>query len=145
MIWGRSRKDREVAGRFVAAVNAHDLAALGDLMTDDFAYIDSWREGIVGRDKVLAAVGVLFATDPDFGIEVERTSFRAPHVMMSGTVSSMQFGEARRAVWRARCEGGRLAEWQSWAEGGPPPMSRTLAPGAVRDLSDRAEDKPDEI
>lgn len=145
MIWGRSRKDREIAGRFVAAVNAHDLTALGELMTEDFAYIDSWREGIVGRDNVLAAVRVLFASDPAFGIEVERTSYREPHVLMSGTVNSAQFDDKRRAVWRARCEGDRLAEWQSWAEGGPPPLSRTLAPDEVRDLSDRAGEKPDSI
>lgn len=143
MVWGRSRRDKATAQRFVEAVNAHDLNALGQLMTDDFAYIDSWREGIVGRDKALAAVGVLFATDPEFGIDVERSSFRDPHVLMSGTVSSIQFGDKRRAVWRALCEGNCLAEWQSWAEGGPPPMSRTLAPDAARDLSDRAADKPD--
>lgn len=145
MLWGRSRRDQEVASRFVAAVNAHDVEALGSLITDDFAYIDSWREGVVGRDKVLAAVRVLFANDPQFGIAVERSSYRDPHVLMSGTVSSVQFGDNRRAVWRARCEGDRLAEWQSWAEGRPPPMTRTIAPDAVRDLSDRAEDKPESI
>lgn len=145
MVWGRSRRDKATAERFIAAVNAHDLDALGQLMTDDFAYIDSWREGIVGRDNVLAAVGVLFASDPEFGIEVERKSYRDPHVLMSGRIASTQFGDKRRAVWRARCDGDRLVEWQSWAEGGPPPMSRTLAPQAVRDLSERADERPDSI
>ena len=145
MLWGRSRKEKEVARRFVAAVNAHDIEALGSLITDDFAYIDSWREGVVGRDKVLAAVSVLFANDPHFGLDVERASFRDPHVLMSGTVRSVQFGDKRRAVWRARCDGDRLAEWQSWAEGRPPPMSRTLSPGDVRDMSDRAQDRPQSL
>ena len=145
MVWGRSRRDKATAERFVAAVNAHDLDALGRLMTEDFAYIDSWREGIVGRDSVLAAVRVLFENDPGFGVEVERKSFRDPHVLMSGRITSVQFEDKRRAVWRARCDGDRLAEWQSWAEGGPPPLSRTLAPDAVRDLSDRALDKPESI
>jgi len=143
MVWGRSWRDKATAERFVAAVNAHDLEALGSLMTEDFAYIDSWREGIVGRDKVLAAVGVLFATDPGFGIEVERKSYRDPYVLMSGRITSVQFADKRRAVWRALCDGDRLAEWQSWAEGGPPPMSRILAPEAVRDLSERATEPPD--
>ena len=142
-MWGRSRRDKATAERFVAAVNAHDLDALAGLMTDDFAYIDSWREGIVGRDNVLAAVRVLFATDPGFGIEVERKSYREPHVLMSGRITSAQFADKRRAVWRALCDGDRLAEWQSWAEGGPPPMSRMLAPDDARDLSDRATDPPD--
>lgn len=145
MVWGRARKDKATAERFVAAVNAHDLDALGALMTDDFAYIDSWREGIVGRDNVLAAVAVLFAADKGFGIEVERKFYRAPHVLMSGKVISMQFADKRRAVWRARCDGDRLAEWQSWAEGGPPPLARTLAPEHARDMSDRATDPPERI
>ncbi len=143
MVWGRSRRDKATAERFVAAVNAHDLDGLAALTTDDFAYIDSWREGIVGRDKVLAAVSVLFAADPAFGIEVERMSFRSPHVLMSGKITSAQWGEGQRAVWRALCEGDRLAEWQSWAEGGPPPMSRSLAPDEARDMSHRATERPD--
>lgn len=145
MVWGRSRRDKATAERFVAAVNAHDPDALAGLMTEDFAYIDSWREGIVGRDNVLAAVQMLFAADPGFGIEVERTSYRQPHVLMSGRITSAQFSDKRRAVWRALCDGDRLAEWQSWAEGGPPPMSRTFAPEAVRDLAHRAKDKPDPV
>ena len=143
MVWGRGRRDKATATRFVAAVNARDLTTLAAMTTDDFAYIDSWREGIVGREKVLAAVEALFASDPDFAIDVERMSFRNPHVLMSGTISSTLFAESRRAVWRAICDGDRLAEWQSWAEGGPPPMSRTFAPKEVQDLSDRAIDLPD--
>jgi hypothetical protein len=144
-MWGRGNKAKAIARRFVTALNAHDSDGLEALMSEDFAYIDSWREGVVGRDKVIAAVRGLFAVDPVFGVEVERMSYRDPHVLMSGLITSKQFGEGRRAVWRAKCDGDRLSEWQSWAEGGPPPMSRALAPGEARDLSDRATDKPENI
>ena len=143
MFWGRAYKEKALVARFVAALNAHDGDALEGMMTEDFAYIDSWREGVVGRDKVLAAVRTLFASDPEFGVSIEKTGYRAPHVLMSGTVRSVSFGENRRAVWRVRCTGERVAEWQSWAEGGPPPMSRTLAPEFAKDLSDRAGERPD--
>lgn len=143
MFRGRAYKHKALVARFVEAINAHDAEALEPMMTEDFAYIDSWREGVVGREPVIAGIRVLFASDPEFGVSVEKTSYRAPHVLMSGTVSSARFGESRRAVWRVRCEGDRVAEWQSWAEGGPPPMSRMLAPQAARDLSERATDKPD--
>jgi hypothetical protein len=142
MFRGRAQRDKALVNRFVAALNAHEADALEALLTEDFAYIDSWREGVVGRERVMAAVRKLFAADPQFGIEVERQSYRAPHVLMSGTVTSAQFGESRRAVWRALCAGDKMAEWQSWAEGGPPPMSRALAPEHTRDLSDRAIEKP---
>lgn len=143
MFWGRAYKEKALVARFAAAINAHDASALESMMTEDFAYIDSWREGVVGRDRVLTAIRKLFASDPEFGVFIEKSSYRAPHVLMSGTVSSIQFGENRRAVWRVLCQGDRVAEWQSWAEGGPPPMSRMLAPEATRDLSHRAGEKPD--
>lgn len=142
MLWDRTSKHKALVARFVAAINAHDADALYALMTEDFAYIDSWREGVVGRDVVVAAIRALFASDPQFGVSIEKTSYRSPYVLMSGTVNSKQLGESRRAVWRVLCRGNRVAEWQSWAEGGPPPMSRMLAPEAARDLSDRATPKP---
>lgn len=143
MFWGRAYKDKALVARFVEALNAHDADALESLIADDFAYIDSWREGIVGRETVMAALRPLLASDPQFGVDVEKVSYRAPHVLMSGKVNSAQFGEGRRAVWRVLCRGGLVAEWQSWAEGGPPPMSRALAPGEARDMSHRATDRPD--
>jgi hypothetical protein len=143
MFWGRAHKDKALVRRLVAAINAHDPAALEPLVSDDFTYIDSWREGVSGRDLVLHAIKPLFDSDPEFGVEVEKVSYRAPHVLMSGKVNSARFGSGRRAVWRVRCEGDQVAEWQSWAEGGPPPMTRALAPKEARDLSDRAGDLPD--
>ena len=117
MPWGRSQKSKALVARFVAATNAHDIDAMRDLMTADYTYIDSWREGVSGRDAVLEGARHLFATDPGFGIEVESVSFSEPHVLMRGWANSSipAFGR-RRAVWRALCENGLIREWQSWAE-----------------------------
>ena len=51
MLWGRGQKCKALAGRFVAALNAHDTDALSALVTEDFTYIDSWREGVTGRER----------------------------------------------------------------------------------------------
>ena len=91
MLWGRSRRGKALVEQFVAALNAHDVTALEGMMSDDFTYIDSWREGVTGRDKVLAALRMLFAADTDFGIEVDRYDWRDPHVLMTGRVNSRQF------------------------------------------------------
>ena len=111
-------------------------------MSDDFTYIDSWREGVSGRDKVAPALRALFAADPEFGIEVDRYDWRDPHVLMTGRVNSSLFGMGRRAVWQVLVRDGKVAEYQAWAEGGPPPMSRVLAPTTVQSMTDRAADKP---
>ena len=143
MFWGRSRRDKALVERFVAALNAHDADTLERLLTEDFTYIDSWREGVTGRDKVMAALRSLLMIDPDFGIEVDRMDWRDPHVLMTGRVNSRQFGPKRRAVWQVLVRGGKVAEYQAWAEGGPPPMSRMLAPEHTRSMADRAADKPE--
>ncbi len=129
--------------RYVAAINAHDTQTLETLLTEDFTYIDSWREGVRGRDKVMVAFRQLVALDPDFGIEVDRLDWRDPHVLMTGRVNSRQFGMGRRAVWQILVRDGLVAEYQAWAEGGPPPMSRMLSPQHVTDMSGRAADKPE--
>ena len=143
MLWGRGRKCKSLAARFVAAVNAHDTGAMNGLITDDFTYIDSWREGLVGREVVMQAVERVFALDPGFRIDVESSSFSDPFVLMRGWANSANpdFGR-RRSVWRARCDDGLIGEWQSWAEGGPPAMTRTYAPEDKTDLSDRASEHP---
>ena len=143
MFWGRPRRDKALVERFVAALNAHDADTLESLLTEDFTYIDSWREGVTGRDKVMAAFRTLLAIDPDFGIEVDRMDWRDPHVLMTGRVNSRQFGPNRRAVWQVLVRGGKVAEYQAWAEGGPPPMSRMLAPEHTHSMADRAAEKPE--
>ncbi len=143
MVWGRSRRAKAQVERFVAALNAHDVGALETVLADDFTYIDSWREGVTGRDKVLAALRTLIEMDPEFGIEVDTMDWREPHVLMTGRVNSRQFGWGRRAVWQVLVRDGKVAEYQAWAEGGPPPMSRMLAPGHVASMADRAAAKPE--
>ena len=140
---GRSQKSKALVARFVAATNAHDAEAMRALVSEDFTYIDSWREGVTGRDKVILGAERLFEADPGFNIEVESVSFSDPFVLMRGWANSSvpAFGR-RRAVWRARCEDGRVCEWQSWAEGGPPAMNRTYSPEATEDMSDRASAPP---
>ncbi len=143
MRWGRSRREKALVERYVAAINAHDADAIESMITEDFTYIDSWREGVSGRDKVMAALRSLIAIDPDFGMEVDSIDWRDPHVLMSGRINSRHFGTGRRAVWQLLLRDGLIAEYQAWAEGGPPPMSRMLSPEYATDMSDRAADKPE--
>lgn len=143
MFGGRTRREKALVERFVAALNAHDADAIEPLLTEDFTYIDSWREGVTGRDRVMAALRSLLVIDPGFRIEVDRMDWREPHVLMTGRVHSRQFGPDRRAVWQVLVREGLIAEYQAWAEGGPPPMSRMLSPEYARSMADRAAEKPE--
>jgi hypothetical protein len=143
MLWGRGRKCKALAARFVTALNAHDAEAMRGLVTPDFTYIDSWREGVVGRDIVIAGARALFEADPGFRLDVESTSFSDPFVLMRGWVESARPEIGRlRATWRARCDDGLIGEWQAWAEIRVPGLSRTYSPHVAQDMSDRAPEKP---
>lgn len=127
-MWRRARKGKKLVERFVSAVNARDVDTVASLMTADFTYIDSWRDGVTGRERVLDALVTLLASDPDFAIEVDRMDWRRPHVLMSGRINSRNYATGRRAVWQVLVRDGLVAQYQAWAEGGPPPISRMLAP-----------------
>lgn len=142
MHWGRASKAKKIVQRFVDALQARDLTAIEAILSEDFTYIDSWREGVSGRDRVLPALRTLFEMDPDFGIEIDTMDWREPHVLMTGRVNSRSFGMGRRAVWQVLVREGRVAQYQAWAEGGPPPMSRMLAPDHAMDMTDRAQERP---
>lgn len=143
MLWRKGQKCKALCARFVAAINAHDADAMGALITEDFTNIDSWREGISGRDTAIAGARILFEIDRGLRLEVENSSFSDPYVLMRGWVNSDNPAVGRsRAVWRARCEDGLIAEWQAWAEGRPPPFNRTYNPDATVDMSARAPRDP---
>ncbi|ANY20282.1 SnoaL-like domain protein [Tsuneonella dongtanensis] len=139
MLWGRGRKSKTLVTRFVAATNAHDVETMRTMVTDDYTYIDSWHEGVSGREAVMDGAQRLFDADPGFRIDVETISYSEPFVLLRGWANSSvaEFGR-RRAVWRARCENGLIAEWQSWAEGGPPAFNRRYSAGPVMDMSQQA-------
>lgn len=143
MFWGRAGKSKACVRRFVEALNARDFPTMSDLIAHDFCYIDSWREGVQGREKILAALQLLIEQDPDFAMQLDRMSYQGGHVLMSGRIMSSVFGQDRRAVWRVTCDGEKLLDWQSWAEMGPPPMTRVLLPLEARDFSYRSAEKPD--
>lgn len=133
MKWGRSRREKALVERFVVALNAHDIATLGSLMSDDFTYIDSWRESVSGRDRILDAFRAVIAADPDLGIEVDSMDWREPHVLMTGRIRSHLIGANGRAVWQVRVDDGKITEYQAWSEGGQPPLWRYLASLAAND------------
>lgn len=127
MKWGRSRREKALVERYVVAINAHDVATLESLMSDDFTYIDSWRESITGRDRILDAFRSVIAADPEFALEVDSMDWREPHALMTGRIKSSLAGAGGRAVWQVRVDDGKITEYQAWSEGGQPPIWRYLA------------------
>src|SRR5580765_7600699 len=72
---------------FVEAINAHDLAALASLMSDDHIFIDAFGETWQGRDNMRRAWKGYFSWFPDYNIAVEETFSNDTTVVMLGKAS----------------------------------------------------------
>ena len=112
---------REVILAFVEAINAHDLTALAELMTDDHAFIDAHGNGITGRQQMLAGWRGYFEWFPDYQIEVTDVFENENDFAMCGFAGGSFKGSADRswrlpAAWKATISDGRVALWQVFAD-----------------------------
>ena len=107
--------------RFVAAVNAHDVAALAVLMTADHLFIDSLANRVQGAAAMEAGWRGYFALCPDYWIRVDRAMTEGETVFAVGEAGGSIDGVAWRipAAWRAVIRGGLLSEWQVFADNQP--------------------------
>jgi ketosteroid isomerase-like protein len=118
-----------VAKAFIAAVNGHDLAQLGQLMTDDHTFIDPAGRIQSGRDTMLAGWNGYLQMFPDFKIEMQNALADKNVVAVFGSISQTYNGKrglvaankiATPAAWRAVVENGKIKSWQvyaDWTEG----------------------------
>ena len=60
----------ETIHAFVDAINAHNLDRLGELMTDDHTFVDSYGNEVAGRAEMLTGWRGYFEWFPDYQIEV---------------------------------------------------------------------------
>jgi ketosteroid isomerase-like protein len=118
----------EVAARFVAAINAHDPAALAALMSEDHRFIDA-TGAVHGPDEMRDGWRQYFATFPDYRIAVEVTTEAGEAVGLFGWASGSHAGRAWRfpAAWLAIVRGDQLAEWRVFCD--VEPMLRSMGAG----------------
>ena len=118
----------EVARRFVDAINAHDLAALAECMTDDHRFTDSLGAVVVGRALVCDAWEQYFAMMPDYRVEIHEAYGDGPVVVLTGRAEGTYSPNGQiqpeghwsiPAAWRARIAEGQVSEWQVYADNEP--------------------------
>lgn len=117
--------EKQTVAQFIEAINAHDVELLLGLMTDDHRLIDGGGQVVSGGEAVREAWRTYFDWMPDYRIEADE--------MLSGGEAVGVFGTARGtyapngvihaknqwgvpATWRAVVRGGRVAEWQVYAD-----------------------------
>ena len=112
---------REIILAFVAGINAHDPAALGNLMSDDHTFVDAHGNEVVGRDTMIAGWRGYFEWFPDYYIEVSDVFENGEMFGMFGFAGGSLKGKADAnwrlpAAWKAIVKDGRVALWQVFAD-----------------------------
>lgn len=113
-------KSSEVARSFVDAINAHDPAAIVALTTSDHRFIDSLGHTVAAENLTAAWQGY-FLMVPDYRVTVTRWIADGDEVVALGTASGTYAKSAwsTPAAWRASIRGGKVAEWQVYADNEP--------------------------
>jgi ketosteroid isomerase-like protein len=118
----------EAVLQFVEAINTQDLELLVELMTPDHRFIDSGGGETRGREAMAEAWSKYFDMVPDYSIAIDETFAQGGTVVTVGLASGAYSpGQDLRpenrwqipAAWRAVVKGGRIAEWQVFADNEP--------------------------
>ena len=119
---------RDVAYKFVAAINRHDVDAICDLMSDDHRFIDGL--GTIGEGRAEMEKGWIgyFDMVPDYRIDVAETFLSKDTVVMLGTAAGTYTSDGTLkpenfwktpAAWRAVIAGDKVRIWQVFADNEP--------------------------
>jgi ketosteroid isomerase-like protein len=113
---------------FVAAINAHDVPKIGEMMTADHVFVDSLGNTVTGGRAMQNGWNGYFALFPDYRIDVDHVSVSGNDVLASGWASGTLHQDGKPvsdgywripAAWRAKIRDGKLSGWQVYADNKP--------------------------
>jgi ketosteroid isomerase-like protein len=112
---------KELFTLFVAAINAHDAAALAAFMAPDHLFVDSLGHRVEGAAPMEAGWRGYFAMCPDYWIRTDQVIAEDAVVLAAGeaggTINSIVWQTP--AAWQAVIREGKVAEWRVFADNKP--------------------------
>ncbi len=117
------RNAEETVREFVRRINAHDAAGIVGLCTADHVFVDSLGSQLSGISQLERGWRGYFALFPDYRVEITGMVSAGELVLACGSATATHAASGRTwqipAAWRARVVGGRVAEWQVYADNKP--------------------------
>ncbi len=106
---------------FIDRINAHDVAGLAELMSDNHTFIDAHGNEVTGKEKMTAGWRAYFDWFPDYYIEVtdvfENGDTFALFGFAGGSFKNSQTESWQvPAAWKAVVRNDRLSGWQVFAD-----------------------------
>ncbi len=118
----------ETVLQFLNLINQRDVDKLLELMTEDHRFIDSLGHSMQGREKMGDAWRGYYAFCPDYTVSHEEIFQQGNLVAVFGSAGGTIAANGKLppenkwrtpAAWRAVVEGGRVKEWQVYADNKP--------------------------
>lgn len=125
--------DREKRTRAVVrALNLREYDALGEVLRDDFRFLDTAGSPVNGRDGFVAALKELHRIVPDLEVLVDDVSEQEGELLLKGRLHSPSDPDFRsESLWRAKIDNGRVSELQAFRKSNS--LSTTRLTAHLRD------------
>ena len=113
--------NNEIILAFIDRINTHDVAGLGELMSDDDTFIDAHGNQVTGKEKMIAGWRGYFEWFPDYSIEVTDVFDDGEKLALFGFAGGSFKGKPTEswrlpAAWKAIVKDGRVTLWQVFAD-----------------------------
>lgn len=110
---------------YIRAINAANIDAISNLMTEDHVFVDSQNNKVIGKTAMTDAWIAFYKLFPDYHIEVNETVCKNDIVMVTGIASGtyknlkhedMETSWIVPACFKAIVKDGKIELWQIFAD-----------------------------
>jgi ketosteroid isomerase-like protein len=114
-------KPAEVVGRFLAAINFHDVDSLAALMSEDFLFVDSLGNRVNGATAMKSGWQAYFSMCPDYWVRADDIMANGDALLLSGEAGGTIDGVSWKipSAWKAVVGDGQIREWRVFADNKP--------------------------
>ncbi len=115
----------DAVNKFVEAINAHDVGAIGELMGDEHTFIDSGGGVYTDVEQMIKGWPGYYAMFPDYKIEISETFISGDTVILWGKASGTYSSDGTLklenhweipAAWKAIVKDDKIKLWQVIAD-----------------------------
>jgi len=123
-----AREPLEIAMDFIKRINAGNVDAICELMTDEHIFQDALGERFIGREKMRQGWRAYFKTIAQYQIRADEFFQTDERLAIFGSASGIYAGNGAAspdnfwevpAAWRVVIRDGLVAEWRVYADNQP--------------------------
>jgi len=107
-----TKDPKSIALQFNECINQQDIVGLSNLMTDDHAFIDRDNKKITSKFEMIKSWANFFRMFPKYKNTFKKVKTMENLVVMLGYAYWNEENSLDPAIWTARIENDKVAEWR---------------------------------